>query len=108
MNKIVIGIDIGGSTTKIVAFDRDGGLIEPISVKADDPQTSAYGAFGKFTGANGIALSDIERVMITGVGSSFISDNIYGLECRFRPEFDCVGAARRLSREDNRAQIQHS
>ena len=39
MNKIVIGIDIGGSTTKIVAFDRDGGLIEPISVKADDPQT---------------------------------------------------------------------
>lgn len=91
MNKIVIGIDIGGSTTKIVAFDRDGGLIEPISVKADDPQTSAYGAFGKFTGANGIALSDIERVMITGVGSSFISDNIYGLECRFRPEFDCVG-----------------
>ena len=49
MNKIVIGIDIGGSTTKIVAFDRDGGLIEPISVKADDPQTSAYGAFGKFT-----------------------------------------------------------
>ena len=91
MNKIVIGIDIGGSTTKIVGFDPSGKLIEPISVKADDPQTSAYGAFGKFTGANMIPLSDIDRVMITGVGSSFISDSIYGLECCFRPEFDCVG-----------------
>ena len=75
MNKIVIGIDIGGSTTKIVAFDRDGGLIEPISVKADDPQTSAYGAFGKFTGANGIALSDIERSSrTTYTGSNAASD----------------------------------
>ena len=44
--KNVIGIDIGGSTTKIVGFSDGGELIEPMAVKAADPLTSAYGAFG--------------------------------------------------------------
>ena len=66
--KIVIGIDVGGSTTKIVGFHTEGGthsLIEPLFVRATDPITSVYGAFGKFTDLNGLALSDIEKVMIT-------------------------------------------
>lgn len=32
--KNVIGIDIGGSTTKIVGFSDGGELIEPMAVKA--------------------------------------------------------------------------
>ena len=66
---IVIGIDVGGSTTKIVGFKRgESGLsrIEPQFVRANDPITATYGAFGKFTDENGIAISDIERVMMTG------------------------------------------
>ena len=54
---IVIGIDIGGSTTKIVGFKDEGGrreLISPQLVKANDPLTATYGAFGKFTDENGI------------------------------------------------------
>ena len=52
MAKAVLGIDVGGSTTKIVGFrkEKEGlSLIPPQFVRAADPITSIYGAFGKFT-----------------------------------------------------------
>lgn len=91
---IVIGIDVGGSTTKIVGFKNNGEkreLIEPQLVKADDPITSIYGAFGKFTDENRIALSEIDKVMMTGVGSSYLSRGLYGLKCVKVPEFKSIG-----------------
>lgn len=91
---VIVGIDVGGSTTKIVGIEKKNGkfsLIEPQFVRANDPMTSTYGAFGKFTDENGIGISDIERVMMTGVGSSHIKRNLYGLECRRVEEFDAIG-----------------
>ena len=44
---VVVGIDIGGSTTKIVGFDQDKNLIHPMFVTADDPITSIYGEIGR-------------------------------------------------------------
>ncbi len=76
---IIVGIDVGGSTTKIVGFSG-GTLLNPLLVKATDPVASVYGAFGKFTSENGISLSEIEEVRITGVGSAFVEDRIYGLK----------------------------
>ncbi len=87
----VIGIDVGGSTTKIVGFKETGELIEPMFVRATDPLTSIYGAFGRFTVENNIALSDIKRVMMTGVGSAYVTKSIYGLECKTVSEFTCIG-----------------
>ena len=87
--KAIIGIDVGGSTTKIVA--SYGGKINfPQFVRAADPITSVYGAFGKFTTQNGLDLSDIEKVIVTGVGSSYIKKSIYGLPLTKAVEFDCV------------------
>ena len=91
---IVIGIDVGGSTTKIVGFRRDENgftRIDPQFVRANDPMTATYGAFGKVTDENGIAIGDIERVMMTGVGSSYVKHNLYGIECTRVPEFNCIG-----------------
>lgn len=93
--RTVIGIDVGGSTTKIVGTRREEGkplqLIEPIFVRATDAITSIYGAFGKFTMQNGIALEDINQVLMTGVGSSFIDSPIYSLPCKKVSEFKAVG-----------------
>ncbi len=89
--KIIIGIDVGGSTTKIVGVDDNRNLIEPMFVRATDPITSLYGAFGKFLSQNKLTLSDIRRVMVTGVGSSFITESIYELECVHVSEFECIG-----------------
>jgi len=93
-SRAIIGIDVGGSTTKIVGFDLSGTtprLIEPLFVRATDPITSAYGALGKFSDQNGLALSDIEKIMITGVGASHFSRPIYDLPCETTPEFRSVG-----------------
>ncbi len=76
---IIIGIDIGGSTTKIVGFDGEK-LLSPLMVRATDPIASVYGAFGKFTSQHGISLSQISEVHITGVGSAFVEESIYGLK----------------------------
>ncbi|MCQ2432068.1 MAG: type II pantothenate kinase [Clostridia bacterium] len=89
--KAIIGIDIGGSTTKIVGFTENMELIEPMSVRATDPITSVYGAFGKFLSVNALDLTDVEKVMITGVGSSYINKPLYGLSCSNVTEFQCVG-----------------
>ena len=95
MGKAVLGIDVGGSATKIVGFREHNGkreLIAPQIVHANDPLTSIYGAFGKFTMENGLSLADIERVMMTGVGSTFAEKPLYeGLDCRVVPEFSSVG-----------------
>ena len=91
---IVIGIDVGGSTTKIVGFKEIDGkreIFAPQFISANDPLTSTYGAFGKFTDENRIAISDIDRVFMTGVGASYIKRNLYGIECIRVPEFTCIG-----------------
>ena len=91
---VVIGIDVGGSTTKIVGFRHGTGapsLMAPLFVRATDPITSIYGALGRFTSENHLSLSDINRVMMTGVGSSHMNGGIYDLDCRTVPEFSGVG-----------------
>lgn len=92
--KTVIGIDVGGSTTKIVGFrqNKDGySLIEPQIVKANDPITATYGAFGKFTDENNLKFSDITKIMMTGVGSAYVRKNLYGLDCERVEEFYGIG-----------------
>lgn len=95
MNRVVIGIDVGGTTTKIVGFrmgaDGTKELIAPHFVRATDPLTSVYGALGRFTVENGLELGDIDRILMTGAGSSFITKPIYGLSCQPVPEFTSIG-----------------
>lgn len=94
MNKIVIGIDVGISTTKIVGIDSNGMVVSPLRIKATDPITSLYGAFGKYLHDNKIRLEEVEHVMLTGVGAAYIEENIYGLPTTKAEEFvaDGLGA----------------
>lgn len=94
MKNTIIGIDVGGSTTKIVGFKHEGEertLITPLFVKAGDPVTSLYGAFGRFLCDNSLSLDDIECVKVTGVGSSFLTKPIYDLRCDNVSEFESIG-----------------
>ena len=87
---MVIGLDIGGSTTKIVGL-RNGELVAPILVKATDPVASAFGALGKFLSINRLDLGMLDRVMVTGVGSSFLRGELLGLRTIRVPEFLAIG-----------------
>lgn len=76
---IILGIDIGGSTTKIVGLSPSGQLISKMMVRAYDQVTSLYGALGNYVSTNDLSLSDVEKIFITGVGSSYLNGNIYGI-----------------------------
>lgn len=98
---IVIGIDVGGSTTKIVGI-TDKKIKNPMFVKATDPVTSLFGALGKYIYDNDISLSTIEKVILTGVGSAYIDQPLYGLPTAKTDEFLANGlGARYMSKLKN-------
>lgn len=92
---MVIGIDVGISTTKIVGIDK-GKVVSPIRIKATDPVTSLYGAFGKYLHDNNIKLKDVNHVMLTGVGSAYVEEPIYGLPTDKVEEFIANGLGARF------------
>ena len=92
---IVIGIDVGISTTKIVGI-KNNKISAPIHITAADPITSLYGAFGKYLHDNNIELKDVEHVMLTGVGAAYIDQPIYGLPTSKSQEFIADGLGARF------------
>ena len=92
---IIIGIDVGISTTKIVGI-KNNKVSAPIRITAADPITSLYGAFGKYLHDNDIDLSDVEHVMLTGVGAAYIDQPIYGLPTSKSQEFIADGLGARF------------
>lgn len=100
--EIIIGIDVGISTTKIVGIGDNGVVLSPIRIKATDPVTSLYGAFGKYLHDNGISLGDVKHVMVTGVGAAYINQPIYGLPTSKADEFLADGLGARYETNLNR------
>lgn len=89
---VILGIDIGGSTTKVVGLRTDGSVISMLRVRAEDQVTSLYGALGNYLTSNGLTLGDVRRVVLTGVGSSYVDRDIYGLPTCRVDEFSASGA----------------
>lgn len=88
---LIIGIDIGGSTTKIVGFTPDGKTVGTLKVTASDQITCMYGALGNFLTTYDRTLNDISKIVLTGVGASFVEDDIYGIPTFKVPEFEAIG-----------------
>ena len=94
---IVLGIDVGGSLTKLVAADGDK-PIYMLQVETDDPVTSLYGGIGRIFRAGNLKPTDISAVYLTGVGSSFIDEQVFNIKTYKIPEFNAIGTgALRLS-----------
>lgn len=88
---VIIGIDVGGSTTKIVGYTDRVKPVGMLKVEAADPQTSAYGALGKFINENKLSLADVKQIIVTGVGSSLFKKEIYGIPTCSVDEFKAIG-----------------
>ena len=88
---VILGIDIGGSTTKIVGLRTDGSVVSMLRVRAEDQVTSLYGALGNYLTSNQLSLSDVRRVVLTGVGASYVEGDIFGLPTETVDEFSASG-----------------
>jgi type II pantothenate kinase len=87
---LIIGIDIGSTTTKAVSIEN-GKIIKMIKTKASDAITAATGAFGKIVLENGIKINTVEKIKITGAGASKIKDDIFGIPTGRVDEIEAIG-----------------
>ncbi len=89
---VTLGIDVGGSTTKVVGLREDKSVLSMLRAKAEDPLTSLYGALGNYLSENGLSLEDVRRVALTGVGASYEQGGVFHLPTCRVDEFSSSGA----------------
>ena len=87
---MIIGIDIGTTTTKAVSIEN-GNITKKVKTRAQDAITAATGALGKIVLENGIKINTIENIRITGAGASKIKDDIFGIPTGRVNEIDAIG-----------------
>ena len=87
---MIIGIDIGSTTTKAISIEK-GRVINKIKTRAMDAVTSATGAFGKMVVEHTIPISHIERIMITGAGATKINNDLFGIPTEKIDEITAIG-----------------
>jgi len=98
---LIIGIDIGSTTTKAVSLE-DRSIVRKVKTRAEDAVTSATGALGKMILENGIRMSEIRRIMITGAGSTKIRGELFGIPTEKVSEINAIGTGGMyLSGQDN-------
>jgi len=86
---MIVGIDIGGSTTDAVILKNGG--IHVVTIEANDPVAAAAGALGKLVTNFGIKLDEVERIAATGAGSRVLSDTLFGRPVVKVNEFTAIG-----------------
>ena len=85
---MIIGIDIGGSTTDAVLLDD---ALHVVSVEANDPIAAAAGALGKLVSDLHHRLSDITAIAATGGGARFLGDDLLGVPVHKVTEITAIG-----------------
>src|SRR5271157_376451 len=86
---MIVGIDIGGSTTDAVILENGG--LHVVTIEANDPVAAAAGALGKLVANFGLKLEDIECVAATGAGSRVLTDSLLGRPVVKVNEFTAIG-----------------
>ena len=87
---VILGIDVGGSTTKIIG-KKHNDIIGMLQVRAADQITSMFGAIGNFLSKYDLNLKEVSKIYLTGVGASFINEQIYDIETIKVSEFKAIG-----------------
>ncbi len=87
---MIIGIDIGSTTTKAVAIDNEV-VVKTVKTRAIDAITSATGALGKMLSESNISFEAVEKIVITGAGSVNIKNDIFGIPTVRADEINAIG-----------------
>ena len=86
---MLVGIDIGGSTTDAVILDNGG--VHVVTIEANDPIAAAAGALGKLVESCGLQLDRVERIAATGAGSRVLGETLLGRPVVKVNEFSAIG-----------------
>lgn len=87
---MIIGIDIGSTTTKAVAV-QNGLVVQTVKTRAYDAITSATGALGKLLVESNLTFESVDKIKITGAGAVFIKNEIFGIPTERVDEIEAIG-----------------
>ncbi|MGE4352893.1 MAG: pantothenate kinase [Oscillospiraceae bacterium] len=89
---MVIGVDVGGSTTKLVACDEKDKTIGAYQIDSGKNQVeSVSSALDAFFEKNRLSWTDVDKIILTGVGASYFSGNIHSVPTYKISEFEAIG-----------------
>src|SRR5271163_668365 len=86
---MIVGIDIGGSTTDAVLLDGPG--LRVVTIELTDPIAAAAGALGKLVSECGMRLEQITGVAATGAGARGLPDMLLGRPVVKIDDFTAIG-----------------
>lgn len=85
---MIVGIDIGGSTTDAVLLDHE---IRVVSIEANDPVAAAAGSLGRLVSSLDRRLSDLTAIAATGVGARALGPELFGVPVKAISEITAIG-----------------
>lgn len=88
---IILGVDIGGSTTKIVGLYEDGTIISTLRVKSPKKLSAFCRTLKKYMCTNNLTPKDIKKFVVTGMGAALIKEDILGIPTEKVGEFSAIG-----------------
>src|SRR5262245_54392209 len=86
---MIVGIDIGGSTTDAVLLNGEEIIV--VTIETGDPLAAAAGALGKLLGTAGGALANIRAIAASGGGARCLQDQLFGVPVVKVPEITAIG-----------------
>lgn len=87
---MIVGIDIGGTTTDAVAI-KGKNVVRVVTITASDPVAAASGALGKLVNTLQCSLADIRIIVATGGGVSSLDNSILGIPLKKIDEISAIG-----------------
>ena len=92
--KIILGIDIGSTSTKIIGLNSKREITAKYHAHTADRLASMHGNLEEFLHEKGFLPGDIEKIALTGAGASWIEEGheIYGIKTTRISETNSVGA----------------
>lgn len=86
-----LGIDIGGTNTKLAVLHPGGEILTAIYPSGKDPVSSVHALLDRFLEEHSLRASDLSRVVLTGQRATFIKEDLLGLPTSIADEIRSIG-----------------
>lgn len=90
MSLFLIGLDMGGTTTKGV-LTSESGVLQKATVVSSDPLAAAAGTVGKLLHEAGLETRDLEAIAVSGGKARFLPERLFGIQLVEVDEIEAIG-----------------
>lgn len=93
---IIIGIDVGISSTKVIGIENSKHIMVPMAVKSSGASMAIDDVLDKYLHENNTPIENVDHVMLTGIGTKGLKSTILGCPAARVDEFIANGIGARF------------